>query len=60
MFVEHVRIKASVARLRSSFDMAKNTCSQFCTSADNGGDDGDDGKDDDESQELADDSGVSM
>jgi len=40
--------------------MAKNTCSQFCTSADNGGDDGDDGKDDDESQELADDSGVSM
>lgn len=40
--LEHVRIKASVARLRSSLDMPKKTANQLVTSADNGGDGGDD------------------
>lgn len=40
--LEHVRIKASVARLRSSLDMAKKTANQLVTSADNGGEGGDD------------------
>jgi hypothetical protein len=52
-----VRISASVARLRSSFDIAKKTDSQLITSADRGGDGGDDGIDR-ESMEFEEDKGV--
>jgi len=42
VLVEQVRIRASVARLRSSVDMAKKVASQLTTSAESGGDGDDD------------------
>lgn len=40
MLLEQVRIKASVARLRSSLDMAKNSNNQLITVGESGGEDG--------------------